>query len=368
MIFWELTDRCNLSCVHCRGGDHIAPAVEEELSTVEARALVDSVAERYKPVIVLTGGEPLYREDVYNIAEHIRSRGLRAALATNGTMVDAPAARRIADAGIARVSISIDGAGPDSHDTFRGVSGAFAGALSGARALREAGVEFQFNMTVTRRNVNEMDAVFRLAEEEGARGLHLFMLVPVGCGVELAETDMLSADEYENVLEKYWHMSRAVSLETKATCAPHYARISAVNFRRERQDAGGGPGAASPDPAHPGAGKVRSGHPGGAGSRPPSLGCLAGTAVCFVSHRGEVRPCGYFPVEAGNVRTTPFPEIWENSRLFRDLRNPAGLKGKCGICEYRVLCGGCRARAYQATGDYMAEEPFCRHAPRRAGA
>ncbi len=358
MIFWELTDRCNLACAHCRGGDHRAPAVEEELSTAEATAFIDSVAEKYSPVIVLTGGEPLYRDDVFELAGHIRDRGLRAALATNGTLLDSAAARRVRQSGITRVSISIDGAQPGFHDGFRGVPGSFAGALAGARALRDAGVEFQFNMTVTRSNADQMEAVFRLAEAEGARGLHLFMLVPVGCGVELAETDMLSADKYEAVLDRFWHMSRETALETKATCAPHYARINSVNTRRFGREAASVPGEGHP----PGLSGGRA-----SGGRPPSLGCLAGTAVCFVSHKGEVRPCGYFAVAAGNIREKSFPDIWENSPLFGDLRDPDKLKGKCGICEYKVVCGGCRARAYQATGDYLAEEPFCRHVPPGAG-
>jgi len=357
MIFWELTDRCNLACIHCRGGDHRAPAIEKELSTVEAKSFIDAVSMVYKPVIVLTGGEPLYRDDVFEIASHIRNRGLRTALATNGTLVNSEIAERIREAGITRVSISIDGAESGFHDDFRGVPGSFLGALDGARALRDAGVEFQFNMTVTRGNSNQMPAVFQLAEKVGAKGLHFFMLVPVGCGVELAEAEMLSPDEYEEILDRYWHLSQETALETKATCAPHYARINSFNNRRYAQDRDSGPS---------GIPRLKTSVPGAVntgGSRPPSLGCLAGTAVCFISHIGEVRPCGYFNVAAGNIKDTPFREIWENSPLFSDLREPGKLKGKCGFCEYKTTCGGCRARAFQVTGDFLAEEPFCRYVP-----
>lgn len=343
LIFWELTKRCNLHCKHCRAeaDDHI---YEGEMSTEQAFGVVDEIAAHYNPILVLTGGEPLYREDIFSIAEYAASKGLRTALATNGTMIDAAMAKKIRDAGIQRASISIDGSDAAGHDGFRGIPGCFEQALEGARHLKEAGVEFQFNTTITKRNVDEIEDILQLAEGHGAVALHIFMLVPVGCGVEIAESDMITPEKYEEVLNWFYQRTGQTDLEFKATCAPHYYRIVRQRAKEE--------------------GRTITIETDGMAAM--TRGCLAGTGVCFISHRGDVQPCGYLPLVVGNVLDEPFHRIWENAEVFQKLRDLSNLEGKCGLCEYRAFCAGCRARAYYATGNYLDEEPYCVHIPRKA--
>ena len=340
LIFWELTKRCNLTCAHCRAEAEDID-FSGELSSIKIKKIIDDISSRYSPILVLTGGEPLFRDDIFDIASYAAEKKIRTALATNGTLVTDEIAKKIREAGIARVSISIDGSSAESHDNFRGIPGAFEKSVNGARLLKKNGVEFQFNMTVTKRNVDEIDDILSFAVSEDAAALHLFMLVPVGCGIKIAETDMISAEKYEEVLNWFYDRSREVNIEFKATCAPHYYRIIRQRAKKE--------------------GRTLSFETDGMAAM--TRGCLAGTGVCFISHRGEVQPCGYLPVSAGNVLNTPFPEIWEKSELFATLRDFNTLKGKCGACEYRSVCGGCRARAYYAENDMLGEEPFCIYEP-----
>lgn len=343
LIFWELTKRCNLKCAHCRA-EADDTLFSGEMSTDEALRVVDDIAAFAKPIMVLTGGEPLFRDDVFDIAAAAKDKGLRTALATNGTLIDGALAERIKLSGIQRVSISIDGHDAASHDGFRGIAGSFEAALRGADYLKGAGVEFQFNTTVTRRNVDRIDDILRMAERFGAKALHIFMLVPVGCGVEIAETDMISKEKYEEVLRWFYHTTRSIDMEFKATCAPHYYRIMRQEAKLEGRKI-----------------SVESD-----GMAAMTRGCLAGSGVCFISHRGDVQPCGYLPLVAGNVLQQPLRDIWEKSELFIGLRNLDNLKGKCGLCEYKSVCAGCRARAFYHSGGYLDEEPYCVYAPKRA--
>lgn len=340
LIFWELTKKCNLACVHCRAESEQID-YSGELDTEAVKAVVDSISSEYKPIMVLTGGEPLYRDDIFTISRYCADRGLRVALATNGTLVDGPTASMIRESGIMRVSISVDGSDAAVHDGMRGIPGAFDRVMEGIARLRDAGVEFQINTTVTKRNEHQLDDILDLSRRIGAKALHLFLLVPVGCGIQIAETDMISPDRYEEILNWFYDRSRTTDLELKATCAPHYYRVIRQRARQE--------------------GRKLSFETDGMAAM--TRGCLAGSGVCFISHRGDVQPCGYLPLVAGNVTVTPFPDIWKNSELFRVLRDADALKGRCGDCEYRVVCGGCRARAYYESGDYLAEEPFCVHRP-----
>jgi heme b synthase len=340
LIFWELTKRCNLACKHCRAEAEDID-YSGELSLEQIRSVIDDIVKVSKPILVLTGGEPLYRGDIFDIAAYARSKDLRIALATNGTLIDEEIAGKIRDAGISRVSISIDGNNAETHDGFRGIPGSFDAAIRGARLLKKAGVEFQFNTTVTKRNVDEIEDILQFAIKEDAAALHLFMLVPVGCGVEIAETDMISSGKYEEVLNWFYDRSKDSPLEFKATCAPHYYRII-----RQRAKAEGRKLSMETD-----------------GMAAMTRGCLAGSGVCFLSHGGDVQPCGYLPLVAGNVLKTPFIDIWERSDLFLKLRDADLLEGKCGDCGFRMVCGGCRARAYYATGGYLDEEPYCVYNP-----
>lgn len=354
IIFWELTQGCNLACQHCRAEAQPARA-EDELSTKECLRVVDDILANYRPVMILTGGEPLYRPDLFTIAEHAAQKGARVCLASNGTLIDEKIARQIRDVGIKRVAISLDGATPEVHDSFRRIPGAWEGALRGAANVINTGVQVQFNITVSQHNKHQVPDIIRLAEERGATACHLFVLVPVGCGVQIANTEMLPADEVEAVLEWLYDLSERTSVEVRATCAPMYHRIM-------RQKGGAGAVARAQASAQSALGQ-RGGHGHPGNSKAGSRGCLAGSGVCFISHSGTVQPCGYLPVSAGSVREQPFREIWEESPLFQQLRDPNLLGGKCGQCEYRVACGGCRARAYYEHHHVLAEEPFCPYQP-----
>lgn len=364
LIFWESTAGCNLACIHCRRMTVADQLLPQDLTTQEAFDLIDQTAAFARPIFILSGGEPLYRPDIFDIARHAADAGLIVALATNGTLIDDNVARHIAESGIRRVSVSFDGADAPTHNIFRG-AGAFERSIAGMEHLKSAGVPYQINTTVARHNIHQMPETLALAKGLGAAALHLFLLVPVGCGMEIAADQQISPAEYERVLHWLYDAEMEGGIELKATCAPHYFRVVRQRQAEERRQgivrerpqsmhrqthAGGG---------HPG------GHPGGdAAMRAVSKGCLAGTGVCFVSHRGEVFPCGYLPVEAGNIRRQPFREIWEDSALFTQLRDPSQLGGKCGVCEFTHLCGGCRARAYGTNLDYLGEEPFCSYEPR----
>ena len=393
LVFWELTKGCNLRCIHCR-----ASATElsspTDLSTEAAKAIIDQIAEVSHPILVLSGGEPLFRKDIFELARYATEKGLRAALATNGTLVTEEVARKIVDSGVRRVAISLDGADAATHDTFRGIPGAFDAAITGFRNLKDLGMSVQINTTIARHNAHQLPRVLDLARSIGADALHTFLLVPVGCGVDIAAEQMVPPDEYEKMLNWFYDQSLVGGIELKATCAPHYYRV----FRQRRaaegrslaaaQAAHAGhemapSGSASPRNATnigptemtmPGSTGIElkphgTGQPiGHPGTHPSDMnamtkGCLAGTAVCFISHQGEVYPCGYLPALAGDLKQQSFCEIWENSFVFNQLRDVNNLNGKCGCCEFRNVCMGCRARAYAATGNYLDEEPFCVYEP-----
>jgi len=306
---------------------------------------------------------------------------MRVALATNGTLVNKEVARKIVDAGVRRVSISLDGADAVTHDAFRGIPGAFQSAVQGLRNLKELGMSVQINMTIARHNAHQLPAVLDLARNLGADALHTFLLVPVGCGVNIAEEQMVPADEYEKILNWFYDRAQEGGIELKATCAPHYFRVVRQRRAAERRlatqsapaphanghDIGPTemtmPGSTGID-LHPHAKRAGEGHPDS--MQAMTKGCLAGTGVCFISHEGEVFPCGYLPVLAGDLRQQSFADIWENAPVFNALRDTGNLKGKCGYCEFRNICMGCRARAFAATGDYLDEEPFCVYQPREA--
>jgi AdoMet-dependent heme synthase len=385
LVFWEVTKGCNLRCIHCR-----ATATElmspEDLPTAKALDIIRQIASFGNPILVLSGGEPLYRADIFELAEYGTSLGLRVALATNGTLVTRDVAEKIKHSGIKRVSISLDGSDACTHDSFRGIPGAFDAAVYGMRNLQDVGVSVQINTTIARHNAHQLPVVLDLARHLGADALHTFLLVPVGCGVDIAAEQMVAPEEYERMLNWFYDQSLTGDIEMKATCAPHYFRVA--RQRRAADRRAGKPTPAAPiahhPPGHIGATEMtmpgstgislkpgggppvgHTGHPGGhpGDMNAMTKGCLAGTGVCFISHEGEVFPCGYLPAIAGDLRKRSFADIWTNSIVFNELRDDDNLKGKCGCCEFRHVCMGCRARAFAATGDFLAEEPFCVYEP-----
>jgi radical SAM protein with 4Fe4S-binding SPASM domain len=321
IIAWEVTAACNLACEYCRASASATPD-EAELSTEEALAFIDQVAPE-RPMIILSGGEPLLRPDIFTLAKYATDRGVRVSLATNGTLLSPEIVEKMKRAGINRVSISLDGPGPEVHDKVRGL-GSFDLAMRGIDYLRGK-VDFQINMTITRENLDQVRATMDLAEELGAVAFHLFFLVPTGRG---REDELVTPEEQDEILRWVAKECRRRKIEVKVTCAPQYGRmVREILTEAERK--------------------------GMMGSS-----CLAGTSFVFVSRTGDVCPCGYLPVVAGNVRMESFPEIWESSPVFLDLRKRE-LLGRCGGCDYRKVCGGCRARAYAKTGDYLESDPLC---------
>ncbi len=341
LVAWELTRHCNLNCIHCRAAASRGP-YENELTTEECFRILKEIREVGTPIIILTGGEPLLRPDIFEIAAEASRLGFRPVMATNGTLLTAEIIAKMKEVGIARVSISLDGAEAASHDSFRQQEGAFEGALRGIELLRQHGLPFQINTTVTEINVEEVPKILELALKLQAVAHHIFLLVPVGRGKEMA-SQALTAEKYEKVLHWFYEQRDKVppGFHLKATCAPHYYRIL-----RQRARAEGKPVTFETF-----------------GLDAVTRGCLAGTGFCFISHRGVVQPCGYLELNCGSLREKSFPEIWWETEIFKNLRHFKGYRGKCGRCEYVRVCGGCRARAYEATGDYLAEEPLCLYEP-----
>ncbi len=341
IIFWELTEGCNLKCIHCRATAQPERS-PDELTTQQAFQVIDEIADFCSPILILTGGEPLYRPDFFEIASYAHLKGITLAMASNGTLITEEIAKKIKASGIRRVAISFDGPSASIHDHFRGLQGSFQQALTGAAHVKAQGLQLQFNTTITSHNVDYLEEMITLSQDMDVDALHLFMLVPVGCGVQIVESNMLSDKRYEEVLEWFYNRSREVNFEIRATCAPHYYRIMRQKAKENGERI-----------------TVQS-H----GMAAVTKGCLAGTGVCFISHKGNVQPCGYLPVKAGNVLDEGFEQIWNHSSLFNKLRNPTSIEGKCGVCEYINVCSGCRARAYHESGNYMAEEPYCAYTPK----
>jgi heme b synthase len=263
-------------------------------------------------------------------------------MAPNGTLITAAIAKKLVDSGIQRISISLDGATRRSHDRFRGVEGAFDGALQGIQFAKDAGLEFQINTTISKSNLAEIQQIQDLAVSLGAVAHHIFLLVPTGRGKYIVDQE-INAEEYEKTLNWFYDQRKKTPLQLKATCAPHYYRIlrqraategEKVTFQTYGLDA-------------------------------VTRGCLGGIGFCFISHTGVVQPCGFLNLACGDVTRESFKHIWTRSDVFLKLRNYDALTGKCGVCEYKKVCGGCRARAFEATGDYMAEEPLCSYVPAR---
>ncbi|MBN2136909.1 MAG: radical SAM protein [Sedimentisphaerales bacterium] len=355
LLFWETTIKCNLACAHCRRIED-DDAVVTDLSTEQGMKLIDQLAEIGRdqpmmPVLVFSGGEPLCRNDLFDLIAHARKAGLILALASNGTLIDSSTAERIRKSGIARVSISLDGATPEIHNKLRQLKGSFEDAIKGIGHLHQKEVPFQINITLAKHNAHQLEEVYELARSLGAVALHIFMLVPVGCGQTLAETDMLSPQQYEEMLLKICRLDGLGQLQVKVTCGPHYERVIRQQGLHKARKTSGHPGGLVPG---------RSAH--GA-----SKGCLAGLGILFVGHQGDVFPCGYLPVNCGNITKTALAEIWRTNEDLATMRDSEALQGKCGVCGYRTQCGGCRARAYAATGNYMAEEPFCAYVPPENG-
>ncbi len=337
LVFWELTKHCNLKCKHCRA-EALNKDFAGELDTGQVKKIIADITSYVKPLFVFTGGEPLFRRDLFEIIHYADTRGAGSALATNGVMIDDRIALQIKKSAIKRVSISLDGADEKTHDEFRGVRGAFKGALRAAALLEKYNIEFQFNTTITRSNITRIAEIIKVAEKMQAAALHLFMLVPVGCGIKLARNEEITKEQYEELLKEVYVLSLKSKIEIKTTCAPHYQRVIREHAKNN--------GELNDESKH----RFKR-------------GCLAATGICFISSKGDLQACGYLPLKAGNLLENTFEKLWKETPFLNKIRDVKNIKGKCKACKYIKFCSGCRARAYYAYNDYLEEEPYCLYIP-----
>ncbi len=345
VVSWNLTRKCTMKCPHCYI-NATTTELKNELTTEEAYGIIDQIAEVSSPLLILSGGEPLLRKDVYDIIKYGARKGFRMGLGTSGTLVDEEVARRLKEAGLATASVSIDSSNPSQHDEFKGVPGSWNKAIEAIKALRKHEIQVQVNTTLTQENYNQIDEIMTIVENLGVENFHLFFLVPTGRGAKITD---ISPKMYEDMIRTIFSKTHKHKLNVRPSCAPQFMRIA--------KDMG-------------------------VDMRQWIRGCLAGLYYCRVYPTGDITPCPYLPVRLGNIRKTPFKDIWFKSPVFKSLRNPAALKGKCHTCNYSTICGGCRARAYglsddfidfcgdlrepaEIKGDYLVEDPYCDYKPEK---
>lgn len=336
LVIWEVTQSCDLACVHCRATTR--PARDpNELTTQEGFDLLNQVKEFGNPLMIFTGGDPLKRPDIYELSRYSVGLSLRTSITASATPLLTPQAiTEFKGCGITRMSIGLDGPDAATHDGFRGVDGTFDRAMLALRHARGIGLETQLQTTVTRRNLRKLAQIAEIGAEVHTKTWSLFFPVVTD------ENDDVTGEEYEKVFEFLYAIRKVAPFDVKANEGLHYRRYIA---QRLKSDA------------------VARGAKGSAMWRSSGVG--DGYGFVFVSHTGEVFPSGFLPVTAGNVRNDSLVDIYRNSSLFRMLRDPEARLGKCGRCEYAKICGGSRARAYASTGDYLAEDPRCVYQPAR---
>jgi AdoMet-dependent heme synthase len=356
LAIWEVTQSCDLACKHCRAAAQPVPH-PDELTTAEGRALIDQIAAMHVPIFVFTGGDPLKRKDVFELVRYAAEKGVQVAVTPSATpLLTREALFQFKEAGLVRLGISLDGSCPEIHDKFRGLPGAWARTIQAIEWANEAGVPIQVHTTISRHNVDDLDNLCALFERLAIVMWNVFFLVPVGRG-QLA--DLLSGEEFERVFGKIYELSQRVSFQIKTTEAMHYRRYLLQHNLEERRIGHGHP--------HRPAGYEAGAPTIDAQSRTAGWATRRvndGKGFVFISHIGNVYPSGFLPIQAGNVKGTPLAEIYRHAPIFKALRDTARLKGKCGACEYKEICGGSRARAYALTGDPLAAEPCCIYQPK----
>jgi len=377
LAIWEITQSCDLACKHCRASAQPIPH-PDQLTTAEGKALIDEIADLGVPIFVFTGGDPLKRADVYELIEYAASKGVKVALTPSATpLLTREAIFRMKEAGLVRLGISLDGSTPAIHDNFRGLPGAWARTIQAIEWANEAGLPIQVHTTVSRHNADDLDNLVNLFETMAIVMWNVFFLVPVGRG-QIA--DLLTGEEFEDVFGKIYELSRRSSFQIKTTEAMHYRRYLLQHNLEERKaggHAGGHPGtpaALGPhphDPMHAAEALAHTYEPGAPTSDTHSrnVGWATrrvndGKGFVFISHIGNVYPSGFLPIDAGNVREQPLRDIYRNAPIFRALRDTSRLEGKCGVCEYKEICGGSRARTFAITGNALGAEPCCIYQPR----
>jgi radical SAM protein len=353
-VIWEVTRACALACLHCRA-EAQPRRHPDELTTEEGYCLLEEIRSFGDPIMVFTGGDPMMRRDLFDLLGKSVALGLRTSLTPTATaLVTRDRLERVRDVGVRRVALSLDGPDEQTHDFFRGFSGSFSRTVGILETAQEVGLSLQVNTTVTRYNRAKLEAMVRLLERFGVVQWSVFFLVPTGRG---RTDDMISAAEHEEVFRWLWELSKKAPFDIKATAAQHFRRV-AIQCEVEARRAEGKRGPVT---------FAGAGYRFEDGLDRPVQGVNDGKGLVFVSHTGEVYPSGFLPVRAGNVRDRSLVDIYRNAALFRELRDASLLKGKCGRCEYRLVCGGNRGRAYAMTGDYLAEEAMCVYEPGRTG-
>jgi AdoMet-dependent heme synthase len=351
LVIWEMTRACDLACLHCRA-EAVTNRNPLELSTAQAKRMMDDVRGFGRPLFVLTGGDPLKRPDVVELVEYGTSIGLRMAMTPSGTpLMTEPVLRQLRAAGLYRLAVSLDGSTPAIHDAFRGVDGSWDWTIRMLQVARDLGLTTQVNTTVSRHNLQDFDNLCELMTRLGITLWSVFFLVPTG---RAKPGDVASAEEFEQVFHRMYDLSKTASFDIKSTAAPQYRRVIlqrqvAERRARERTEA--------PSALTAGIGFSLA---DGVGR---SKGVNDGDGFVFISHVGAIHPSGFLPIAAGNVRRDSVVDVYRNAPLFTSLRDRSLLKGKCGVCEYRDVCGGSRARAWAVTGDVLESEPYCTHVP-----
>ncbi|MEH7500812.1 TIGR04053 family radical SAM/SPASM domain-containing protein [Neobacillus drentensis] len=354
IVIWELTRACQLKCLHCRA-DAQYKRDPRELSFEEGKNLIDQIYEMNNPMLVFTGGDPLMREDVFDIAKYAVDKGVRVSMTPSATPnVTKEAIEKAKEVGLSRWAFSIDGPRAEIHDHFRGTAGSFDLTMEKIKYLHEVGLPIQINTVISRYNIDYLDEMAKMVEDLDCVLWSVFFLVPTGRG---QESDMISPVQHEKVFRWLYDLSKRVSFDIKTTEAMHYRRVVIQQKMREAKE--------TTDEIEYLSALTEKGLTGsidGLGRAPK--GVNDGNGFVFISHIGDVYPSGLLPVKAGNIRETPLAEIYRESPIFKSLRNPDLFKGKCGVCEFRHVCGGSRSRAYAMTGDYLESEPFCVYIPK----
>ena len=342
-IAWEVTRACAYSCVHCRA-DAQHTRDPRELSTSEAKTLIEHLAGfGNNPILVFTGGDPMMRADLFELISYATSQGLRCSLTPTATAL--PTVERLEkarQAGIRRVALSLDAPRPQVHDAFRQVSGSWQRTLDILHRAQEVGLSVQVNTTVAKHNVDILDEMVPFIQEVGAVQWSVFFLVPTGRAMA---NQMISAQQHEEIFNWLYDLSQKVNFDIKSTAAPMYRRVAIERKRTQSQ---------GDSLTFQGAGFQFSD-----GLNRPTRGVNDGNGFLFISHLGEIQPSGFLPITAGNVRQDNVVDVYRNAKLFTDLRDYSQLKGVCGTCQYKTVCGGQRGRAYGMTGDYMESDPAC---------
>jgi radical SAM protein len=367
MVIWETTNSCDLACRHCRA-EAISEVEPGTLTTPDGRQLLDQI-ERFgkpRPIVILTGGDPFKRADIFELVTYGTQIGLPIAVSPSGTpLLNRENLLRLKDAGAKAISLSIDGSTPALHDAFRQVEGSFIMTVSGWQAAREIGLKLQLNTTVTRYNLDDLPDIFRMVQDIGVMTWSVFFLVPTGRG---KVNDEITAEEYEDVMN--WLYDAGKLLSVKTTEGHHFKRVVIQRTILDQLGVDPVPAMGLGDTyqrlrahfdqvADPGNGRYVEEDR----IRRTPMHINAGNGFVFISRRGEVVPSGFMPITAGNVKETSLIDIYRSSPLFHDLRSPDRLEGRCGRCEFRTVCGGSRSRAYAVTGNPLGEEPFCTYEP-----